>query len=77
MAFAHFFLLTDGFTRPRSEHIASQPLIDPEQGSEIARVGEAGGFEDNVVKSATAGDEGFDCCETSVSNLKRQVSGTG
>ena len=45
---------------------ASQAIIDPEEGSKIAGVSEARCFEEDVVESASARHEGFDCIDAGV-----------
>lgn len=44
----------------------TQAIIDPEKGSEIARVGETGCFEEDVVERASTGHEGFDGVDAGV-----------
>ena len=44
----------------------TQAIIDPKEGSEIARVGETGCLQEDVVKGASSRHEGFDCVDTGV-----------
>ena len=43
-----------------------QAIIDPKEGSEIARISETGRFEQDVVEGASARHEGFDCIDAGV-----------
>lgn len=45
---------------------ASQAIVDPKEGSKIAGVSEARCFEEDVVESASARHEGFDCIDAGV-----------
>ena len=45
---------------------AAKSIIYPEQGREVARVGETGGFQKDVVESTATGHEGFDCIDAGV-----------
>ena len=45
---------------------AAQAIIDPEEGGKVAGVGETGCFEEDVVKGASAGHEGFDGTDAGV-----------
>lgn len=44
----------------------TQAIVDPEEGSEIARVGETGRLEEDVVEGASARHEGFDSVDAGV-----------
>ncbi len=46
---------------------AAEAGVDPEEGGEVARVGEPARFKQDVVEGAAAGDEGFDGGEAGVS----------
>lgn len=44
----------------------TQAIVDPEEGSEVARVGETGCFEEDIVEGASAGHEGFNGVDAGV-----------